>query len=756
MSRGSDIVRRLTAAPLHLRLLGGLALVLMVSAGQSIFAYRTAIESTLQDKSAARDHEILALIGKTRSDVLRMDADYSRFLLVGNTAFVNSYRLGPQGYAADLAHLTELTSGNALDVARWQDLQARGVAWQRGVVEPTLAGDLDVPTSIASSSLQVQAIDQILGEATTAQLIRQADEAQATAFVEDQLRAVLVWGTLAVVGVGGLVALLFGRALAQALTQVRAGERRYRQMFESHPAIKLLVDPILGSIVDANRAACDFYGYALSDLLQQRIWSLDTLPADVVLKKLASVSMDGRISFVSRHRLASGETRDVDIQASRVDDRGHPRVLVYAIVHDITEGKQAEEALRHQALHDDLTGLPNRSFLQDRLAGAVRNARRGQTPLTLLLVDLDRFKEINDTFGHHFGDLLLQQVAARARDILRASDTVARLGGDEFGILLPLTDADHAVAVAQQLLRTLEAPFVLDGQPVEIGASIGIAGYPADGTDAATLLRRADVAMYVAKRGERGIVVYTAEQDHYSAERLALGGELRRAIDDGELLLHFQPKLDLRDGTLVGVEALVRWQHPQRGFLPPSEFIPLAEQTGLIYPLTPLGARRGSAPAPGLAASRASTCRWPSTCRGARCTTRSCRRWSRSCSPAGTCRPSALVLEITESSLMADPLRAGENLTQLRALGVRVSIDDFGTGYSSLASLQEPVGRRAEDRPVLRAGDGHRRERARHRARDHRPGRRAEAARRRRRSRGPRDAGTCWPASAATWPRATF
>ena len=201
-------------------------------------------------------------------------------------------------------------------------------------------------------------------------------------------------------------------------------------------------------------------------------------------------------------------------------------------------------------------------------------------------MDLDRFKEINDTFGHHYGDLLLQQIGPRLRGILRTSDTVARLGGDEFGILLPTADSESAVAVAQQLLRILEAPFELDGERVEIGASIGIASYPAHGTDTATLLRRADVAMYVAKRGESGIVVYAAEQDHHSAERLALGGELRSAIENGELLLHFQPKLDLRDGSLVGVEALVRWQHPLRGFLPPSEFIPLAEQTGLIYPLT--------------------------------------------------------------------------------------------------------------------------------------------------------------------------
>jgi diguanylate cyclase len=349
--------------------------------------------------------------------------------------------------------------------------------------------------------------------------------------------------------------------------------------------------------------------------------------------------------------------------------------------------RQARDEAQRQALHDGLTDLPNRTLLHDRLSQAILSARRGNTPLTLLLIDLDRFKEINDTFGHHYGDLLLQQIGPRLRRVLRDSDTVARLGGDEFGIVLPTTNAEAALAVAQQLLRRLEAPFEVDGQTVEIGASIGIASYPTDGNDAATLLRLADVAMYVAKRGEHGIVVYAPEHDHYSAERLALGGELRGAIERNQLLLHFQPKLDLRDGTLVGVEALVRWQHPLRGFLPPSEFIPLAEQTGLIHPLTrwvlDAALRQHQAwLAMGLEVPVAvnlsrRTLHDPQL---PEMVAQLLARWD--------VPPAALVLEITESSLMADPQRAFEHLTQLRTLGVRISIDDFGTGFSSLASLK--------------------------------------------------------------------
>ena len=573
MKRTRAIVTRLSAAPLRLRLLGGFALVLAVSAGQTVFAYRTAIENSAADESVGRGEQILGLIAETRTDLLQMEAGYSGYSMAtkhsmaGRHTFLDSYAAGARAYGMDLRALEGLTAGDAGEQARWHDLEWRAATWQRDVIEPTIAGNLDVSSSASQSELQLGDMERILGEATAVELAHQSQEHQWTVFTDDRMRRLLLWGTVAVVGVGVVVALLFARALARALAQVRAGERRYRQMFVNNPAIKLLIDPSSGAIVEANQAACDFYGYLRADLLRRPIWDITTLPKHLTLESLLSVSRDVRTSVVSRHRLASGEVRDVEVQASPVEAEAHGKVLVYAIVHDITERKHAEEALRHQALHDELTGLPNRTLLQDRLSQAILAARRGTTPLTLLLVDLDRFKEINDTFGHHHGDLLLQQIGPRLRGVLRESDTVARLGGDEFGILLPTTDAASAVSVSQQLLRILEAPFELDGQSVEIGASIGIASYPAHGSDAATLLRGADVAMYVAKRGESGVVVYAAEQDHYSAERLALGGELRRALENGELLLHYQPKLDMRDGSLVGVEALVRWKHPLRGFL---------------------------------------------------------------------------------------------------------------------------------------------------------------------------------------------
>jgi diguanylate cyclase (GGDEF)-like protein len=348
---------------------------------------------------------------------------------------------------------------------------------------------------------------------------------------------------------------------------------------------------------------------------------------------------------------------------------------------------QAEEALAHQALHDPLTTLPNRTLLHDRLQQAILAARRDGTALSFLLMDLDRFKEVNDTFGHHYGDLLLQQLAARLQTILRESDTVARLGGDEFGLLLPGTTAMGATWVADKLLMALEQPFVLEGHSFVVEASIGITAYPQHGEDVTTLLRRADIAMYGAKRAGGGYALYTPGEDQHGPRRLALMADLRAAIAHDQLLLHFQPQVDLATGCTRHVEALVRWKHPQHGFMPPDHFIPLAEQSGLIRPLT----------------------RWVLDA-----ALRTCHEWHGAGLDVNTAvnlsarslddlhlaglitellatwglTPCALTVEVTESALMVDSVRAMQVLTGLHDLGVRIAIDDFGTGYSSLSHLR--------------------------------------------------------------------
>jgi diguanylate cyclase (GGDEF)-like protein len=305
-----------------------------------------------------------------------------------------------------------------------------------------------------------------------------------------------------------------------------------------------------------------------------------------------------------------------------------------------------------------------------------------------MIMDLDRFKEVNDTLGHASGDELLKQVGDRLSQSVRESDTVARLGGDEFGVLLPkVVDAEAAVAVARKLRTTLEDPFTIHGLALQMEASIGIALYPEHGGDVQSLLQRADVAMYVAKEHPAGCEVYSRDRDDYSPDRLTLLTGLRRAIDRGELLLHYQPKADLRTGEILGVEALVRWRHPERGMIPPDEFIPAAQKTGVIGPLTMFVLDEA------LRQCRTWLLQGLELCVAVNLSTRNLldlhlpeavaellARWE---VPAGL-----LELEITESTILADPVRAMQILSRLDEMGVRLSIDDFGTGYSSLAYLK--------------------------------------------------------------------
>jgi diguanylate cyclase (GGDEF)-like protein len=363
--------------------------------------------------------------------------------------------------------------------------------------------------------------------------------------------------------------------------------------------------------------------------------------------------------------------------------------------------RQAAEN-EHLALHDPLTGLPNRSLFHDRAGQALLAARREQASVALMILDLDRFKEVNDTLGHHNGDLLLKEIGLRLRSALRASDSIARLGGDEYGLLLPvIADADAALSVAEKLRQVLRAPFVLEGVALDLEASIGLALYPEHGDDVETLLQRADVAMYLAKEDHSGCELYSVERDHYSPARLALVAELRRAIDEGELLLYYQPQAELGSGRVVSVEALVRWQHPERGLLSPDEFIPLAERTGLIRELTlfVLEAALGQlqawqdeglelSVAVNLSARDLLDLELPETIE---------RLLASRDLPA-----ERLQLEITESVILADPMRARLVLSRLSAMGVQLAIDDFGSGYSSLAYLKRlPVGEIKIDRSFV-------------------------------------------------------
>jgi diguanylate cyclase (GGDEF)-like protein len=351
--------------------------------------------------------------------------------------------------------------------------------------------------------------------------------------------------------------------------------------------------------------------------------------------------------------------------------------------------RAATLAAEHEiaALHDPLTSLPNRALLLVRLRQAL-DARHPDGQVALLMLDLDHFKEINDTLGHPVGDELLKLVSARLVSTIRTGDTVARLGGDEFAVVVRDATAEGAVDMAQRLNASLSEAFRLVEVSLNVEASIGIALSPDHGADAETLIRRADVALYAAKQNRGGHAIYDPRSDEHTVERLALMGELRQGIERGELVVYYQPKINSRTGRISGVEALVRWQHPTRGLLPPGQFIPAAENSGLIVPLTQralddaLSAlsqwrRQGLdlRVAVNVTARHVANLDLPSQVQAALA--------------AHGLPGEALVLEVTESCLMADPARTRTVLDRLRNLGVGVSIDDFGTGYSSFANLRD-------------------------------------------------------------------
>lgn len=492
-------------------------------------------------------------------------------------------------------------------------------------------------------------------------------------------------------------------ARRQAEDALADSEARYRTIVDTaNDAIVALDEQ--ERIIYVNKRAPEMLGSTAADLLRQPFTTI-LHPAEQPdwQHRLLDLKHGKRLLYDVRLQRSDGrELWAFNSSSPQFDAAGEYRGAI-AMLKDVTERKQAEEQLAHQALHDSLTGLPNRNLLHDRLEQAILTGRRERRRLAVLLLDLDRFKEVNDTFGHHYGDLLLKQVGPRLRGALRQSDTVARLGGDEFAILLPsCADEEAARMTAMKLIAALEAPFVVEGQTLTIAGSMGIVLYPEHGHDVQTLMRRADVAMYAAKRDGEGFGVYALEKDQHSAQRLTLSTQLRQGIHSGELSMFYQPKISLSTRRVVDVEALVRWHHSDRGLLAADLFIPLAEQTGLIRPLS----------------------HWV-----LKAVLSQCRQWREAGLDIGIAvnismrnlhdphlpetiakllrdsgaPPSALVLEITETALMTNPARTMEVVMQLSRLGLQLSIDDFGTGYSSLAYLKRlPVREIKIDRSFVR------------------------------------------------------
>jgi diguanylate cyclase (GGDEF)-like protein/PAS domain S-box-containing protein len=457
--------------------------------------------------------------------------------------------------------------------------------------------------------------------------------------------------------------------LFRVTCELQKSEALHRVIGETSSDTIIIIDSDR-KIISVNPTVESMFGYSMNEMFGQHAEML--LPNDLLNLNQIETTVKAK----------DGSFFPVELQVKTCVLENN---LIYVCtVRDITDRIQQFTKLQHMANHDPLTNLPNRTRLFDMIDKLIKDDCK---EFSLLLMDLDHFKSINDTLGHHLGDLLLIRLGALIKELLPWNETVFRLGGDEFAILIPNCDAASGISTAKTILSRIEQPICIDEVTLSVGASMGLVSYPEHGPDIQTLLRRADVAMYTAKKDGSGYAIYSMEQDQNDPHRLQLMGDLRAALDKEELHLVYQPKAFLKNKQVLSVEALLRWNHPKYGQIPPSEFIPLAEQLGVIHSITTwvlTEAIKQSKKwrladidieiAVNLSVRNLQDAELPSRLKDL------LHQYDVS--------PDKITLEITESFIMADPDRAKEVLMKIHQMGIKLSIDDFGTGYSSLAYLK--------------------------------------------------------------------
>ncbi len=466
------------------------------------------------------------------------------------------------------------------------------------------------------------------------------------------------------------------------ITELKQREASFRLLFEGNPVPMILCAPDDGHIRYVNDAAIEHYGFARDEFHKLKLRDLQAFESE--MPWILDDSGDQQNTRMWKHVKADGSLIDLAIYSRKLVYNDQPMVMLALV--DMTERKRAEARLAFMAQHDSLTGLPNRNLLRQRVDELLAHGRRSGDKFALLFVDLDNFKTINDTLGHGTGDQLLKSVTKRLRSTLRDEDAIARLGADEFAIVQTGCGRPEEVALlAKRLLEAINVPHLIGDHSIMIGASIGIAMAPGDGDNSERLMKGADMALSRAKQDARGTFsFFEAEMDARAQARRRIETDLRAAIEDDVLCPHYQPLIDLKSGRITGFEALVRWPHAERGMIPPSEFIPVAEETGLISALGGLMLHRACADAAQWADEvRVAVNLSPLQFRAGNLLSTVMDALKQS-----GLAPSRLELEITETLLLDKSDQVLATLHALRALGVRISMDDFGTGYSSLSYLR--------------------------------------------------------------------
>ncbi|MGY0374290.1 sensor domain-containing protein [Clostridium sp. JNZ J1-5] len=463
----------------------------------------------------------------------------------------------------------------------------------------------------------------------------------------------------------------------------------YRSLFQKNYFSIFLICPQTGNIVDANSAACNYYGYSKESLLSMNINDINLSITPEMFNEISTDNSKKNKVFNFKHKLASGEIRDVEVYWGSIKYKGED--LIYSMVQDITEKKLADEKIIRMAYHDMLTGLPNRTLCNDYLNNSLINASLNNDMVGILFLDFDRFKCINDTLGHFIGDKLLENITERLKFILDKSDFIARAGGDEFLVILPkVTDKGKIKAIAEKIVSEFRQPIIIDGYELYTTVSLGISVYPFDGTDVRTLMKNAEIAMYKAKdSGRDNYRVFTQSMKNVIYDNFYFANNLRNAIEREELVVYYQPKIDIQEGKVTGVEALIRWDHPELGLIPPAKFISIAEETGLIVPIGEWVLRRACAQNKAWQDAGYKPIKMAVNISARQLQQKDLYEKLVEILKETNLEAKYLELEITESIAIKNIDKTNDMLNNLKELGVNIAMDDFGTGYSALSYLNQ-------------------------------------------------------------------